>query len=207
VSVGDQANRASEEGFVDIVASCPPDPQVADPCSQEVGHRPLDDPTKGAQAGAVGLAAFGDHRTYASVAKEPTVPVVIVAAVGEEPVGPSPRSTDNAGNGRDLVEQGQQLGDVVVVAAGQRHREREALAVGDDVLFAARSCAVDRAESVFEPVMVSVLHSVVLVSGVVGRARPSSVASSVRRKRTEREQVSGGDAKIRSPRYAGIGCP
>ena len=37
------------------------------------------------------------------------------------------------------------------VAAGQRHRERDALAVGDDVVLAARACAVDRAGSAFGP--------------------------------------------------------
>jgi hypothetical protein len=43
------------------------------------------------------------------------------------------------------------LGDVVAVAAGQRHRERDALAVGDEVVLAARACAVDRAGSAFGP--------------------------------------------------------
>jgi hypothetical protein len=43
------------------------------------------------------------------------------------------------------------LGDVVAVSAGQRHRERDALAVGEDVVFAARPCAVDRAGTAFGP--------------------------------------------------------
>ncbi len=55
------------------------------------------------------------------------------------------RSADQAGDGGDLGEQGHQLGDVVVVSAGQRHRERNALSVDQDVVFAARPCAVDRA--------------------------------------------------------------
>ncbi|KQW06929.1 hypothetical protein ASD08_04885 [Streptomyces sp. Root369] len=57
---------------------------------------------------------------------------MVVAAVREEHVGPSARSADDSGHCRDLVEQGQELGDVVAIAAGQRHRERDALAVGDD---------------------------------------------------------------------------
>jgi hypothetical protein len=44
---------------------------------------------------------------------------VVVAAVGEEHVGPSARSADNPGHCRDLVQQGQELGDVVAVSAGQ----------------------------------------------------------------------------------------
>jgi L-fuconate dehydratase len=43
------------------------------------------------------------------------------------------------------------LGDVVAVAAGQRHCERDALAVGEDVVLAARPCAVDRAGPAFGP--------------------------------------------------------
>jgi non-canonical (house-cleaning) NTP pyrophosphatase len=45
--------------------------------------------------------------------------VVVVSAVGEEHVGPSARSADNPGHCRDLVQQGQELGDVVAVSAGQ----------------------------------------------------------------------------------------
>jgi len=51
----------------------------------------------------------------------------------------------------DLVQQGQELGDVVAVPDGQRHRERDALAVGEDVVLAARPCAVDRAGPAFGP--------------------------------------------------------
>jgi hypothetical protein len=74
-----------------------------------------------------------------------------VAAVGEEHVQPSAWASDDAGHGWDLVQQGQELGDVVAVSAGQRHRERDALAVGEDVVFAARPCAVDRAGTAFGP--------------------------------------------------------
>jgi hypothetical protein len=76
---------------------------------------------------------------------------VVVAAVREQHVGPSTRPANGPRHSRDLVEQGQKLGDVVAVAAGQRHRERDALSVGDDVVFAARPCAVDRAGPAFGP--------------------------------------------------------
>ena len=61
------------------------------------------------------------------------------------------RPSNNTGNGRHLVEEGQQLGDVIAVAAGQRHCERDALAVGEDMVLAARACAVDRAGTAFGP--------------------------------------------------------
>jgi hypothetical protein len=83
--------------------------------------------------------------------KEPAVLVVVVAAVGEEHVWTASGPADDSRDRWDLVEEGQQLRDVVAVSAGQRHRERDPLAVGDDVVFAAWSCAVDRAGSAFGP--------------------------------------------------------
>ncbi|TQL20168.1 hypothetical protein FBY37_2119 [Streptomyces sp. SLBN-134] len=41
--------------------------------------------------------------------------------------------------------------DVVTVSAGQRHRERDALSVNEDMMLAARTCAIDRAGPAFEP--------------------------------------------------------
>ncbi|CAL9322826.1 hypothetical protein SUDANB148_06594 [Streptomyces sp. SudanB148_2056] len=66
-------------------------------------------------------------------------------------VGPPPRPANGSRHWRDLVQQRQQLGDIVAVSAGQRHRERDALAVGDDVVLTARPCAVDRAGSASGP--------------------------------------------------------
>jgi hypothetical protein len=70
----------------------------------------FDGPADGARAGAVWLAAFGDRRANASLAQKSAVLVVVVAAVREERFGPSTGSPDGPGHGRDLVEQGQQLG-------------------------------------------------------------------------------------------------
>jgi hypothetical protein len=76
VSVGDQADGELEEGFVDVVASFPADAQAAE--AVQPGDRSLGYPAEGAQAGAVGLAAFGDHRAYASLAKQSAVLVVVL---------------------------------------------------------------------------------------------------------------------------------
>jgi hypothetical protein len=149
VSVGDQAYGEAEECLVDVVASFPPHAKAAE--AVQPGDRPLDDPTECAQTGAVRLASFGDHRPDPALSQESTVLVVVVAAVGEEHVGPPARPADLPRDRWDLVQQGQQLRDVVAIAAGQRHRERDPLAVGDDVVFAARPCAVDRAGSAFGP--------------------------------------------------------
>lgn len=57
--MGDQADRESEEGFVDVVASFPADAQAAE--AVQPGDGALDDPAEGPQAGAVQLATFGDR--------------------------------------------------------------------------------------------------------------------------------------------------
>ena len=72
------------------------------------------------------------------------------AAVTEQGVGPSSWSAHQAGDRWDLLQQWQELSDIVTVPAGQRDGERDALAVDDDVVLAARTCvAVDRARPTF----------------------------------------------------------
>ncbi len=74
---------------------------------------------------------------------------MVVAAVAEVAVGSV--AWPSGGDGRGLLEQGYQLGDVVAVSAGQRDGEWDALAVDDQVVLAARTCAVDRAGTAFGP--------------------------------------------------------
>lgn len=113
---------------MDIVASFPADAGTAE--AVQPGDRALDDGTEDAQARGVFDPSFGDHRANAALPEQTTVLV---------------------GHRRKLVHQGQQLRDVVAGSAGQLHRERDALAVGDDVVLAARPCSVGRAGAVFRP--------------------------------------------------------
>ncbi|KUH38597.1 hypothetical protein ATE80_12015 [Streptomyces kanasensis] len=101
------------------------------------------------KAGAVRDAAAGDHRFDAQCPDETAVFVVVVAAVAEQAVGSVAWASDHAGDGRDLLQQGYQLGDVIAVAAGQRDGEWDAVAVDDEVVLAARTCSVDRAGTAF----------------------------------------------------------
>ena len=111
----------------------------------EPGEGALDDPAVAAQAGAVlGLAA-GDDRCDPSLSQLPAVALGVVAAVAEELVGSAARSTDEAAHGRHSVEQWDQLGDVVAVAAGEREGERDAALVDDQVVFGAQPSTVNRA--------------------------------------------------------------
>ncbi len=96
-------------------------------------------------------AAAGDHGFDAQGPDETPVFVVVVAAVAEQAVGSVAWPSDQAGDRWDLPQQGYQLGDVVAVSAGQRDGEWDALAVDDEVVLAARTCAVDRAGTAFGP--------------------------------------------------------
>ncbi len=50
---------------------------------------------------------------------------MVVAAIGDQAVGAQPRPADSAASRPDAVD-GQQLGDDVAVAAGQRYGQRDA---------------------------------------------------------------------------------
>ncbi len=67
----------------------------------------------------------GDLRPDSAPAQLPTVFVVVVAAVGGYPLGPLARPADLAAHRGDAVDEGDQLRDVVAVAAGERPGERD----------------------------------------------------------------------------------
>lgn len=103
---------------------------VADPEAAEVvqvREAAFDDPAPGAQPGAVLDAAPGDDRFDAARPQQPAVLVVVIAAVGQHDVGLLARAAELAGDrsGAQVVEQRQELGDIVAVAAGQRDRQRD----------------------------------------------------------------------------------
>jgi hypothetical protein len=91
-----------------------------------------------------GLASR-DHRFHSSLPDEATVFVVVVAAVGDEAVGAPSGPTDAAAYRRYPVEQREQLGDVVAVAARERPGRRQPAAVYEEMLLAAAATPVDRA--------------------------------------------------------------
>ena len=128
---------------MDVVASVGADEDAA--AVVEPGEGAFDDPAVTAEPGAVFGLASGDHRFDPAFPDQATVLVVVVAAVGEQRLGSSPRPADAAADGRHPVEKIDQLGDVVAVAAGQRPGQRYAAAVYEQVVLAARPAAVDRA--------------------------------------------------------------
>ena len=103
----------------------------------QVREAALDDPALGAQSGAVVAAAARDHGFDAALPEQPAVLVVVIATIGQDQVGLLARPAAFAGDrpGVQVVEQRQQLGDVIAVAAGQRDGQRDAGGVDEQVVF------------------------------------------------------------------------
>jgi predicted alpha-1,6-mannanase (GH76 family) len=110
----------------------------------EQGEGLLDDVAEFAQAVDVGVAASGDDGQDASFAQFTAVRLAVVALVAEQGVGPFAGVADAAGDGRDGVDQGEGLGDIVGVRRRGDDLERGAVAVADQVVLAAALAAVDR---------------------------------------------------------------
>lgn len=108
------------------------------------GKGALNHPAHLSQSRAVGDAAPGDHRLDAALPRQTTVLVEVVAPVGIQTPRLATGASSQPSNRRDGVEQGQELGDVVSVAAGEGDGEWGAVAVDNQVVFRAGAGAVDR---------------------------------------------------------------
>jgi hypothetical protein len=60
---------------------------------------------------------------------------VIISPVTLNDAGLRERPTALSSDGRDGVNQGVKLGDIVAVGAGENYRERDALRFGNEVMF------------------------------------------------------------------------
>lgn len=108
------------------------------------GERALDDPAHLAQSGTVGDAASGDQRFDAALPQQAAVLVEVVAPVRVQAPGLVAGAPTQAPDRRDGVKQGQELGDIVAVAAGEGDGEGCAVPVDDQVVLGAGAGAVDR---------------------------------------------------------------
>ena len=108
---------------------------------------PLDDPAVTAEAGAVFGVATCDLRRDATLLQLAAVLVVVVAAIGSDAARSSSRSTDLAANGRDSLDERDQLGDVVAVAPRERPGERDPGRVDQEVVLRPGSGSINRARA------------------------------------------------------------
>ena len=127
--MGDQAAGEFEEGFVYVGSAFPADAESFE--AVEPGEAAFHHPSVGAKAGAVPGAAAGDGRHDAACVDLVAVDVVVVATVGEQRVGLAAGMAAASAHRRNGVEQRQELGDVVAVAAGENDGQRSAVPVGD----------------------------------------------------------------------------
>ena len=125
-------------------------PLVADQQSLEAmqpGEAALHDPAIAPQSGAVRGSTAGDLWPDAALAQLASIAVVVVATVGVEASGASPGPAHLAAHRRHGIEQGQQLGDVVAIAAGQGAGERQSFGLDEEVVLGARTAPIDRARA------------------------------------------------------------
>src|SRR5487761_1451297 len=115
----------------------------------EPGEGALDDPAVAAQARAVRVAAASDLGCDAAPAQLAAVLLVVVATVGADPVGASPRPAGLAAHRRYPIEQWDQLGDVMAVSTRERPGERDPGGVDQEVVLGAVSGSVNRARARF----------------------------------------------------------
>jgi hypothetical protein len=113
----------------------------------EPGEGALDDPAVTAEAGAVSGLAAGDLGSDPAGSDETAVLVVVVAAVGADDLGAAAGAADQAADWWHPVDQRDQLGDVVAVAAGERPRERNPARVDQEVVLGAVSGSINRARA------------------------------------------------------------
>jgi hypothetical protein len=113
----------------------------------EPGEGALDDPAGAAEPGAVPALAASDIRFDPTPAQLAPVLVVVVAAVGADPLGPAAGPADLAAYRRHTLDQRHQLGDVVAVAAGDRPGERDPARVYEKVMLGAVSGSINRARA------------------------------------------------------------
>ena len=111
------------------------------------GEAALDRPAHPPEARAVGGLAPCDLGPDAAPAQLTAVGVVVVTAVGDEHSRAPSRAADLSPDRRHGVDQRDQLGDVVAVAAGQRDRERDAAGVDEEMVLGAGPAPVDRARA------------------------------------------------------------
>jgi hypothetical protein len=113
----------------------------------EPGEGALDDPADTAEPGAVLGLATSDLWCDVAGTEFAPVFVVVVAAVGGDPLGPLARPADRAAYRWHALNERDQLCDVVAVAAGHRPREWDPARVYEKVMLGAVSGSINRARA------------------------------------------------------------
>jgi hypothetical protein len=126
-------------------------PQIESPKSMEPGQRAFDDPARPSQSAAVRTAAFcqlaGDPASLECVAMR----LRVIPAVALHEAWLPQRPTRAAAQGRNAVDEGQQLGHVVPVRRREARDDRNPVRVGKNMMFRPGLTAIGRIRSSFFP--------------------------------------------------------
>jgi hypothetical protein len=128
---------------VDIGAVLPAHRQALE--GVQPGEGALHHPADRAEPGAMRDAPAGNHRLDPASPQLPAVGVMVITPIGVDCIGSAARPAGLAAYRWDGVQQRQQLGDVVAVAAGDGDRQRDPVGVGQQVVLGAWLATVDRA--------------------------------------------------------------
>ena len=169
--MADQRAGQLQEPEVEVGPAFPTSPESL--VGVQPGEAALHHPAMPAQPGTMGDASTGDARSDPAGAQQPPVLVVIIATVREQfprlAAGPTTQPADR----RNRVDQGQQLGDVVAVAAGEADLQRDAVRLNDQVVLGTGSAAIDGAG----PDMVPPLRARTCEPSTAHRSRSSAPAA------------------------------
>ncbi|SPD61796.1 conserved protein of unknown function (plasmid) [Cupriavidus taiwanensis] len=111
----------------------------------------FDNPAELAQTTTVLSPAFGKHRLDAALAKPLTMWLGVIASVCVDDFWLLKRSAAHAANGRDRVDERQQLGDVVAIRPGQDCADWDAICIDEDVVLGTWSRAIRGVRASFSP--------------------------------------------------------
>ena len=117
----------------------------------EPGQRAFDDPARAAEATAVRRSTFGELRPDTAPVKGIAVRLGIVPAIPLKKRRLATGPARPAAQGRNRVDQRQQLSDVVAVRGRQARDERNPARVGENVMFRPRLTAIGWVRSSFFP--------------------------------------------------------
>jgi hypothetical protein len=113
----------------------------------EPGEGALDHPASATEARAVFGLAAGDLRADSAFAELAPLRTMVVGAISGEPLRPTARAPGNAADARNRVDERDQLGDVVAVAARERPGERDPARLDQEVVLGAAPAAINRARA------------------------------------------------------------
>ncbi len=101
-------------------------------------ERALHDPAIDSQAATVRRETSGQHRLNAQAPQPSPMRFRVIGAVTLQALGAPTRATPFTPHGRDGCDQRLKLSDVIRVRTCQASRQRDAVGIGEDVVFASR---------------------------------------------------------------------